>query len=283
MIFLFAKYHGAGNDFIVIDDREEKFPIRDQNYIQLLCKRHFGIGADGLLLLQSSEKADIRMRIFNSDGLEAQMCGNGLRCLVDFGYQQKLISSKAVVETASRMTHCQWSREGITVELGPYAWIHPHLTIPPLDLHVVHTGVPHAVAFVESYDHFAVAAPQIRSHPLLGVEGANVNFAILREGKLYTRTFERGVEGETLACGSGAAAVAIAAHQKYQLQNPITIIPLSQEELKIEVYSTSVRIFGKATFVFHGSIMYNDSSTKNLGVMNDEASNDHWYSQRNQG
>lgn len=263
MIFLFAKYHGAGNDFIVIDDREERFPTHDHDYIQGLCRRHFGIGADGLLLLQSSQKADLRMRIFNSNGVEAEMCGNGLRCLVDFAYQQKLIGPKTTVETTHHLVQCQWSPAGITIELRPYAWLHPQLKIHPFDLHVVHTGVPHAVAFVENYDDFETTAPHIRSHPALGAEGANVNFAILREGKLYTRTFERGIEGETLSCGSGAAAVAIAAQQKYQLQNPITIIPLSQEELKIEVDSTSVRVFGKATFVFHGSIMYNSSSTKN--------------------
>lgn len=251
---LFTKYHGAGNDFIVIDDRAEKFPIGDPAYIQHLCQRRLGIGADGLLLLQTSDKADLRLRIFNSDGFEAAMCGNGVRCLVDFAYQMKLVGEKSRIETADQIVLCEWSPLGIGVEMSPYRWIYPQLTIPPLDLHVIHTGVPHAVAFVDHHDFFDTIAPQIRSHPALGSEGANVNFAILKEGKLYTRTFERGVEGETLSCGSGAAAVAIAAQQKYQLQNPITIIPLSQEELKVEVKSTSVRIFGKATFVFHGSM-----------------------------
>lgn len=262
MMILFAKYHGSGNDFIVVDDRDEKFPISDQKFIQFLCKRHLGIGADGVLLLQSSQKADLRMRILNANGLEADMCGNGLRCLVDFAYKRRLIGDKALFETTHRTVACEWRLEEITIELKPYEWIYSKLVISPLELQVVHTGVPHAVAFVENHDLFSTWASKIRSHPLMGAEGANVNFAVLREGKLYTRTFERGVEGETLACGSGAAAVAIAARQKYQLPNPITIVPLSQEELKVEVEPSSARLIGKATFVFHGSIMYNHCSTK---------------------
>lgn len=254
MIFLFAKYHGAGNDFIVIDDRKETFPATDSKFIQSLCHRQFGIGADGLLLLQESTAADCRMRIFNADGQEAAMCGNGLRCLVDFAYREGVISEHGTIETTNRIVPCEWSRGEITVDLGSYE-THTELSVDELELQVVNTGVPHAIAFVEQDDQFEKAA-QIRSHASFGSEGANVNFAIFKEGKLYTRTFERGVEGETLACGSGAAAVAVAAQKKFHLPNPITIVPRSGEELKVDVFPTQLRLKGKATFVFHGSFEY---------------------------
>lgn len=254
MIILFAKYHGAGNDFIVIDDRSEAFPAHDSRFIQSLCHRQFGIGADGLLLLQKSAKADCRMRIFNADGKEADMCGNGLRCLVDFAHRKEIIGAHSTVETTTRIVPCEWNSQEITVDLGSYE-VYPKLSIAELELQVVHTGVPHAIAFVEQDDQFDKAA-QIRSHASFGREGTNVNFAIFKEGKLYTRTFERGVEGETLACGSGAAAVAVAAQKKFHLPNPITIVPRSGEELKVDVLPGQLRLKGKATFVFHGSFEY---------------------------
>ena len=252
-MILFAKYHGAGNDFIVIDDRKETFPVLDSNFIQFLCQRHRGVGADGLLLIQTSHKADARMRIFNSDGKEAAMCGNGLRCLVDFAYQLKLMGAQSTIETADRIVECLWKENEITVDLGPYQWIQHELSFNSLKFHLVNTGVPHAVTFVENDDHFSLA-PQIRFHPSLGKEGANVNFAMLKENKLHLRTYERGVEGETLACGSGAAAVALAAQRKYHLSNPVTIVPRSGDELKVEVFPSSLRLSGKETFIFHGSL-----------------------------
>lgn len=253
--FLFAKYHGAGNDFILIDDRHELFPCADQNYIEFLCKRHLGIGADGVILFQNSEKADLRVRIFNADGLEADMCGNGLRCAYDLASNLGLVQSRAILETAQRVVSCEKKDEDICVDLGPYEWIHQNLQISPLHFQVIHTGVPHAVAFVENHDLFASIAPEMRFHPLMGPAGANVSFAVMKDGKLYTRTCERGV-GETMACGSGAAAIAIAAQQKYGLSNSVTIVPRSQEELKVHISSSSVQLLGKANFVFQGLINY---------------------------
>jgi diaminopimelate epimerase len=250
-MILFAKYHGAGNDFILIDDQNETFPVSNHNFIHSLCQRQTGIGADGLILLQSSKKADARAHFFNSDGKEVALCGNGLRCLVDFAYQLERIGAKSILETNDRLVACEWNDGEITVDLGSYKWLHP-LSFESLDLQVLNTGVPHAVAFVENYDQFSMA-PQIRSHASLGEDGANVNFAVLTDNKLHVRTYERGVEGETLACGTGAAAVAVAGQKKYRLPNPITIVPRSGEELKVDVSSASLRLTGKATFVFHGS------------------------------
>jgi diaminopimelate epimerase len=315
MQFQFAKYHGAGNDFVILDDRRQRFPVEDQKFIEHLCEHRLGVGADGVVLLQPSEKADFRMRIFNADGKEAAQCGNGLRCLVDFIRQmghpiptlaQNLVSDKVsasdlqqaqtlrkqamflnmadarscegvdagavqsqilsqcwytsnlTIETHERVVQCSWEGDQITVDLGAYIWAHDNFPIDSFSLQLVHTGVPHAVAFVEdlAVPNFQSVASKLRFHEAFAPQGANVNFAQMRGDKIYTRTYERGVEEETLACGTGAAAVAVAAMKKYQLKNPICIVPASCEELFVEVTSKTVKLRGRATFVFHGSISY---------------------------
>jgi diaminopimelate epimerase len=258
MQFNFAKYHGAGNDFVIIDDRKMRFPIEDQKFIEHICEHRLGVGADGVVLLQPSETADFRMRIFNADGKEAAQCGNGLRCLVDFIRQMGHCSSNLTIETHERIVQCSWEGDQITVDLGAYIWAHDNFPIGPFSLQLVHTGVPHAVAFVKdlAIADFQSVASKLRFHEAFAPQGANVNFAQMRGDKIYTRTYERGVEEETLACGTGAAAVAVAAMKKYQLKNPICIVPASREELFVEVTSQTVRLRGRATFVFHGSISH---------------------------
>jgi diaminopimelate epimerase len=257
MQFPFAKYHGAGNDFIIIDDDELKFPWTDVDYIAHLCQHRLGVGADGLILLQPSKKAGFRMRIFNADGKEAAQCGNGLRCLVDFIRHSKRVSSPLRVETEERVIACSWEGDQITVDLGAPAWLFKH-TVDSYPLQVINTGVPHAVTFVENLEmpDFKSIASKLRHNAIFAPEGTNVNFASLQGDKIYTRTYERGVEDETLACGTGAAAVAIAAIEEYKLKSPICIVPASQEELFVEVDSKTVRLRGKATFVFHGIVSY---------------------------
>jgi diaminopimelate epimerase len=254
----FAKYHGAGNDFVIFDDRMMRFPVQDEKFIQYLCEHRLGVGADGALLLQPSEKADFRMRIFNADGKEAAQCGNGLRCLVDFIRQMGHPSSSLTIETHERIVQCSWEGDQITVDLGAYIWAHDNFPIDSFSLQLVHTGVPHAVAFVKdlAIPDFQSVASKLRFHQAFAPQGANVNFAQMKGDKIYTRTYERGVEEETLSCGTGAAAVAVAAMKKYQLKNPICIVPASGEELFVDVSSKAVRLKGRATFVFHGSISY---------------------------
>ena len=245
MLFTFAKYHGAGNDFIIVDDTKLKFPVKDQNYISHLCNRRFGIGADGLILLQPSKQADFRMRIFNSDGKETAQCGNGLRCLADFirqNFSQHLIS----IETNETVVPCSFAGDLVHIDLGPYRW-----KKQGTDYDLIHTGVPHVVSFVADLDvpHFKSTAAKIRHE-----EDANVNYALIKEDKIFVRTYERGVEDETLSCGTGAAAVAVAAIKKFQLKNRICIVPASKEELYVEVKSERVQLSGPATFVFLGTI-----------------------------
>lgn len=254
----FAKYHGAGNDFLLIDDERMRFPVTDPDYIAHLCHRRLGVGADGIVLLQLSEKADFRMRIFNADGKEAAQCGNGLRCLVDFIRQKGYFSEKLLIETQLRIVPCSWQNNQITIDLGTPQWLLHDVPLDSFSLQLIHTGVPHLVAFVDRLDipDFKSIASKLRYHEIFSPAGANVNFAQLQEGKIYVRTYERGVEDETLACGTGAAAVAIAARRKYSLQNPVCVVPVSQEELFVEQTLETVRLTGSATFVFHGSVSY---------------------------
>ena len=235
MSVIFSKYHGSQNDFLVIDDRDEIFPI-DRQLIASLCHRKKGVGADGILLLQKSRVADCRMRIFNADGSEAAMCGNGLRCLVAFAREKG--ARCETVEVGGRVVRCSMEGEWITVDLGHYKWEREG------ERYLVDVGVPHAVVFVSDHQGVVEHVKEFSGH-------INLNFAVFKQDKLYNRTFERGV-GETAACGSGAAAVAIAARDLYGMKNPVTVVPLSEEELKVVVYEDRVLLSGRAVSVFNG-------------------------------
>lgn len=236
----FAKYHGAGNDFILIDDRDLSFSA-DAQLIKKMCHRRFGIGADGVILLQPSSKADFRMRIFNNDGGEAAMCGNGIRCLIHFIRSLGLTQKQYWIETKERVVPCAIEGDTVSVDLGVFRW---------LSEHVIDTGVPHAVVFVESLERIDL---EVKGRELRESLGSNVNFASKDpSGVIRMRTYERGVEGETLACGTGAAAVGVVARARFSVQNPVKILCASSEELLVEVGEESVRLIGTATFVFNG-------------------------------
>ena len=253
----FKKYHGAGNDFILIDDRLLTFPTHDFQVIVKLCHRRFGIGADGLILLQPSQKADFLFRIFNSDGKEAAMCGNGIRCLVHFAKSLGLDKDVYLVETQNAILSCQMTEGKIT---SSYEYSRPSelsIKIGHHDVHVINTGVPHAVVFVETLDipDFYHQARDIRFHSLFQPEGVNVNFVTVQSDQsLRCRTYERGVEDETLACGTGAVAVATIAKQLYQIRGSIKVIPASQDVLEVDIGVESAQMTGPVHCVFTGSI-----------------------------
>lgn len=208
---LFSKYEGAGNDFILVDDRQRKFPLEKA---QRLCDRKFGIGADGVLLLQSSSHADFCMRIFNSDGTEAESCGNGLRCflrfLADLGFPEKRYS----IAIGERTVFGEFEGKSISIDMGVPKDLRLHLETEMGQVHFVDTGVPHVITF-DQVD-LKIVGPLLRHHPLFQPRGANVDFVSFGEdGSLFVRTYERGVEGETLACGTGAVAVAAIVQKIY--------------------------------------------------------------------
>lgn len=205
----FLKLQSAGNDFILVDDRRLFFPSFNRVLIASLCRRKLGIGADGLILLQLSEKADFRMRFFNSDGSEAASCGNGLRCLTRF--LTHLGCPVQTIETGDRIVSVADFGDRVSVDLGPPRDLKLNIPTERGNVHFVDTGVPHVVRFVPDVSSVALdeEGAYFRYHPLFSPEGTNVNFAALDpSGALRMRTYERGVEGETLSCGTGACAAA---------------------------------------------------------------------------
>ena len=230
MFLEFVKYQSAGNDFIIIDGRLPVFPIENLDLIYKLCLRKVGIGADGLILLQHDfttpvNNADFRMRIFNCDGTEAESCGNGLLCLGQF--LQEIIPARTYrVRTGDRTVLIEFARGRPVVDMGEPSEMLAHLETEEGEVHFINTGVPHAVRFVSDVDavDLACAGKLLRHHPLFAPEGANVNFAAVQsDGSIRARTFERGVEGETLSCGTGAVAIAAAAQKLSKTKLPVSL------------------------------------------------------------
>lgn len=266
MLIHFKKYSGAGNDFIIIDNRTLNLPLplgRELAYI--LCNHQLGFCADGLIFLESSLLADFKMRIFNRDGSEAEMCGNGLRCLGKFiqssGYPSSLFSIETPLAPA-KVHYVQIADDEIIVEMG-LPTDRNIFSIPEIshEIHYLDTGVPHAVVFVEDVANVNVLqwGAFVRNHSLFAPSGTNVNFVHLNGSELYLRTFERGVENETLACGTGACATAVVAAEKFQLPSPVVLYVQSGTKLKFyfekndsNVAYQKIFLSGPALFLLDG-------------------------------
>ena len=213
----FTKMHGAGNDFVVVDHREPFLPVARRELFARWCDRRRGIGADGVLLLERDPEADFAMRYHNADGGVAEFCGNGARCIARFALGLGLGESGVVrFRTDAGMKRAQGTDDGrIALWFGPVEDGEP-VTLEAAGRRFsgrrVVAGVPHLVLPTERVEDVPLAtwAPALRSHARFGPEGANVDFvARLVDGRVAMRTWERGVEGETLACGSGAMATAL--------------------------------------------------------------------------
>lgn len=242
----FVKYQGAGNDFILIDDRAPHF---NPKLVPKLCHRKFGIGADGVILLQHDAAADFRMRIFNSDGGEAGSCGNGLRCLMRFMVDLGLPKKNYRITTGERVVSAGFEGDRISVQMGKAQNLQ-QLEIEGREVHFLDTGVPHVVVFRE--EELRILGPFLRHHPRFHPSGTNVNLArVQNDGSVYVRTYERGVEGETLACGTGAAAVGVIVSRKFQISNPIRVVSAGGE-IEIYVDGLDVTMVGDAVKVFKG-------------------------------
>lgn len=262
----FAKYVACGNDFVLFDNRQGTFPLTEIELIQTLCHRQYGIGADGILLVENSSHADCRMRIFNSDGSEAEMCGNGLRCVAQWLISQGCQSPFYQVELMHQTLVVSQCKEAICIEMGEVSDVRWNIPLPfekeILHLHYLDTGVPHVVLFVKdvaSIDLLKIGKA-IRSHSFWQPGGTNVTIAQqMAPQRLKIRTYERGVEGETLACGTGATAAALAAAYQYSLSHPIVIQTCAGEELKVgfsfqKQQFSHVTLTGSAHCVFQGEI-----------------------------
>lgn len=209
MLLHFFKYHGTGNDFILIDNRLDNLSKKDTKLIQNLCDRHFGIGADGLILLERDASVDFRMRYFNADGKPGSMCGNGGRCAVAFAQTLGIIENEATFKAAGARYHATIQGQHIRLQMQDVGTIETH------DTHwFVDTGSPHHIEIVSELAKVDVRqrGSKLR-YDTYGETGSNINFVEQRsQDSFEVRTYERGVEDETLSCGTGVTAVALAMH-----------------------------------------------------------------------
>jgi len=238
----FTKMSGAGNDFIVIDHRLALIPEAEQAaFAQKACRRMFSVGADGLILIENSELADFRWRFYNGDGSVAEMCGNGARCAARFAYKNKIVGARMSFETLAGIIEAEIESDNtVRLRMTPPFDFQTHLTLP-LDgqertLSFVNSGVPHAVLFMGADEDIPVRewGKIVRFHPLFQPAGTNVNF-VQKTGAntLRVRTYERGVEDETMACGTGAVASALFAALDGLACSPVNIITSGGEHLTI--------------------------------------------------
>lgn len=263
----FWKMQGSGNDFILIDHRQPMVTEEERvSLVKQLCVPKFGVGADGLIFIEPATKAAFRWRFFNADGSEAEMCGNGGRCAARFAFLQGIAPAHMAFETLAGLIHAQVKGRRVKLELTPPHGLQLDLAIPLAEGtwqgHFINTGVPHVVIPVMEVAAVPVVevGRAIRNHPLFQPAGTNVNF-ITHTGpqELSIRTYERGVEDETLACGTGSVAAALIGAHIYDLPSPVAVQTKSGETLTI--YFTkdqgkfgSVFLEGEAVVVFQGEV-----------------------------
>jgi len=256
MMIVFNKYQGAGNDFIIIDSRKGIFNPDDSRHINKLCDRRFGIGADGLILISGSPQFDFEMKYFNSDGFEGTMCGNGGRCSADFAIRAGIAGKKLSFKAIDGV-HKAISEEGI-IRLQMNDVKEPSLINGS---YFINTGSPHYVIFKKDINNIDVNTEGkiIRWAEEFAPGGTNVNFVETAENGIYVRTFERGVEEETLSCGTGVTASAIASVLTGQLDTKSVSVKTKGGNLSVS-FNISGKIIsdiwlsGPATFVYSGEI-----------------------------
>lgn len=264
----FTKMNGAGNDFVVLDNRDGRIQLSGDQ-IARLCDRHRGVGADGLLAVEPSDSgADFRMRYYNADGGEAEMCGNGARCFARFAARLLPgVPASLSFDTPAGRIAAELRGELVTITMSAP---HDHRAPAGIDLpggretvHFLNTGVPHAVVFVDDVEavDIAVAGSALRRHAAFAPKGTNANFAqVVGPSTLSLRTYERGVEGETLACGTGVCATALLHHLATGTPSPVSVRVKGGETLSVGFETTpdggfqNVTLTGPADFVFEGTI-----------------------------
>lgn len=254
----FYKYQGTGNDFVMIDNRTEFFSKENIKLIAHLCDRRFGIGGDGLILLENDAQSDFKMVYYNSDGNQSSMCGNGGRCLVAFAKKLNVIQKTTTFIATDGLHHATISDDGLValrmidvtdVKVNP-------------DYVFMNTGSPHHVQIVDDLENYDIKAngAQIRYSDLYGQAGSNINFVKqIDESTFSLRTYERGVEDETLSCGTGATAVAIAMNVLGKTDSSSVNLNVEGGKLivsfnRYDNIFTEVTLKGPAEFVFKGTI-----------------------------
>jgi len=263
----FHKIHGNGNDFILIDDRRGVLKGRGLRPLaKQVCHRNRSVGADGLIVIVPSKKADFKWRFFNSDGSEAEMCGNGSRCAARFAVLKKIAPKKMTFETLAGIIHAEVKKDTVRVQLTRATGLRMNVAVP-LAGHTrtgyfINTGVPHLVYLSDRLDGEDVQAvgKATRWHEVFKPAGTNVNFVqIDGPHKVRIRTYERGVEGETLACGTGAVAAALIAAALRKASSPVTVTTRGGDRLIVSFAQdgeefTDLHLEGAAEVVCEGTL-----------------------------
>ncbi len=253
----FYKYQATGNDFVMIDNRGGGFPGEDREYIRHLCDRRFGIGADGLILLEDEPGYDFRMVYYNADGREGSMCGNGGRCIAAFARKLGLVSDSCSFLATDGPHEARLEGDVVWLKMGDVAQVHQKPKYVFLD-----TGSPHHVQEVSELDDFDVRGQGRRlRYGLYGEPGSNINFVSPLEGNRFrVRTYERGVEDETYSCGTGVTAVALAMSETGKLDGSEAGIETRGGDLSVRFRKapdgsyTDIWLAGPAQEVFKGSV-----------------------------
>lgn len=267
----FTKMAASGNDFVVIDNRDQHLshagsPLSD--IAMRLCERRFSVGADGMLLIENSKRADFKMRIFNPDGSEVEMCGNGSRCVALYAVENHIAPKEMRIETQAGIIDAEVTGLRVKLKLTDpkYIRLNRRLKIGKRSymLHSVNSGVPHTVSFLKDIDRINVEnlGSKIRFHRTFKPKGTNANFVkVVSPKEIEIRTYERGVESETYACGTGAAASAVISNLVYGFKPHIDVHTRSGERLRVyfDIAKKSIKnvyLEGEAKVVYGGRIGY---------------------------
>jgi diaminopimelate epimerase len=253
----FQKYHGTGNDFIMLDNRKGAYSNLTQKEIALLCHRNYGIGADGLIMLENDRQYDFYMKYFNADGNEGSMCGNGGRCTVHFAKALGIIREHTTFKAIDGIHHADIEENTVTLQMQDVSDIELYD-----DYTFLNTGSPHHVEMVSNLDQYPVykIGKEKRWGKPYYKKGSNINFVEqVKANTFKVRTYERGVENETLSCGTGVTATAIAMHKTGKTTDNHVFIKMPGGDLEVRFEENNdtfsqVYLIGEATFVFKGTI-----------------------------
>jgi diaminopimelate epimerase len=276
----FTKVTGAGNDFVLIDDRDRSLPLDPSALARLLCSRNFGVGADGVLVVLPSAKADFTMGYWNADGSTGGMCGNGGRCIARYAYERGIGGAEMRFEAFGHMYRAAVTPLGIRLQMKVPAGFRRGIPLARgsevFTADYVNTGSPHAVVFVPDLEGIDVVGmgQWIRHHQEFAPEGVNANFVqVIDTNALRLRTYERGVEAETMACGTGSVAAALIHRSRSAGAGAVSVQVRSGATLRIHLESpietTAPELEGEAHNVFDGEALVDEQLTRMSAQLNE--------------